>query len=60
MLAVLHEHIGVVRCLYIDDYKLVSGGDCKKIVIWDWRVSFVFHIKLMVTSNTYEVQDSNV
>lgn len=35
----LHEHLGVVRCLHINDERLVSGGDQKKVVIWDYRVS---------------------
>lgn len=33
----LNGHLGIVRSLYIDDYKLVSGGDAKKIMIWDYK-----------------------
>ncbi|XP_070181266.1 F-box/WD repeat-containing protein 7-like [Littorina saxatilis] len=33
----LKEHLGVVRCLHINNERLVSGGDQKKIVIWDYR-----------------------
>jgi hypothetical protein len=29
------EHVGVVRCLYMDEYKLVSAGDKRKIIVWD-------------------------
>ena len=35
----LQGHLGVVRCLYIDKYKLVSGGDQKRLIVWDYRVS---------------------
>ena len=35
----LTGHLGVVRNLYMDEYKLVSGGDAKKIMIWDYKVS---------------------
>ncbi len=34
----LNGHLGIVRSLFIDDYKLVSGGDAKKIMIWDYKV----------------------
>ena len=36
----LNGHLGIVRSLYIDDYKLVSGGDAKKIMIWDYKVNY--------------------
>ena len=32
------DHLGVVRCLHLDKYKLVSGGDQKKICVWDYGV----------------------
>ena len=38
----LREHLGVVRCLHINNERLVSGGDQKKIVVWDYRVSALF------------------
>ena len=40
----LNGHLGCIRSLYIDDYKLVSGGDAKKIMVWDYRVFFEFCI----------------
>ncbi|XP_076464176.1 uncharacterized protein LOC143296232 [Babylonia areolata] len=33
----LREHLGVVRCLHINAHRLVSGGDQKMIVVWDYR-----------------------
>ncbi|KAL8580762.1 hypothetical protein ACOMHN_018434 [Nucella lapillus] len=33
----LREHLGVVRCLHINGQRLVSGGDQKMVVIWDYR-----------------------
>ena len=38
----LFEHLGVVRCLYLDKFKLISGGDQKKIVAWNYRVMKIF------------------
>lgn len=38
MLFKLAGHLGVVRCLYLDEFKLVSGGDAKKIMVWDYKV----------------------
>ncbi|KAK3750546.1 hypothetical protein QZH41_011084, partial [Actinostola sp. cb2023] len=35
LLHTLCEHIGIVRCLYLTEDRLVSGGDRKKIVVWD-------------------------
>ena len=32
---VMHEHIGVVRCMHIDEHKLVSAGDKRKVIVWD-------------------------
>lgn len=52
----LNGHLGCIRSLYIDDYKLVSGGDAKKIMVWDYQVcllcfSFFFiFIKLKCVS----------
>ncbi|XP_025105940.1 F-box/WD repeat-containing protein 7-like isoform X2 [Pomacea canaliculata] len=40
----LHEHLGVVRCLHINDERLVSGGDQKKVVIWDYREGKVLKV----------------
>lgn len=38
---IFEGHLGVVRCLYIDDVKLISGGDQKKIIVWDYKVSYI-------------------
>ena len=35
----LEGHLGIVRCMYIDKDKLISGGDQKKIIIWNYKVS---------------------
>ena len=35
---VLEGHIGVVRCLSLAGDRLVSGGDRKRIVVWDLKV----------------------
>ena len=38
LLKYILRHLGIVRFLYIDEFKLVSGGDAKKIMIWDYKV----------------------
>lgn len=38
LLHTLTGHLGVVRCLHINEFRLVSGGDQKKINVWDYRV----------------------
>ena len=38
LLYTLEEHIGVVRCLYLSGNRLVSGGDQKRIAVWDIKV----------------------
>ena len=40
-LHVLQGHLGVVRCLHINDERLVSGGDQQKVIVWDYRVSMI-------------------
>ena len=35
---VLEGHIGVVRCLCLRGDRLVSGGNRKRIVVWDVKV----------------------
>lgn len=35
---VLEGHIGVVRCLHLKEDRLVSGGDRKRIVVWNVKV----------------------
>ncbi len=42
-LNMMQEHIGVVRCLTLHGNKLITGGDRKKIVVWDAKVSLIFH-----------------
>jgi F-box/WD-40 domain protein 7 len=34
----LSGHLGIVRCLHLDEFKLVSSGDAKKVMIWNYRV----------------------
>ncbi|XP_062501853.1 F-box/WD repeat-containing protein 7-like [Corticium candelabrum] len=31
----LKEHLGIVRCLHLTRTRLVTGGDVRKIIIWD-------------------------
>ena len=38
LLHTLEEHIGVVRCLCLLGNRLVSGGDQKRIAVWDVKV----------------------
>lgn len=35
LLYILEEHVGVVRCLCLIGNRLISGGDLKRISIWD-------------------------
>lgn len=35
LLHTLEEHIGVVRCLCLSGNRLISGGDRKRIAVWD-------------------------
>lgn len=44
MLHSLAEHLGVVRCLHINQERLVSGGDQKKICVWDYRKGKLLHV----------------
>lgn len=37
-LHVLEGHIGVVRCLAMKEDILVSGGDRKRLIVWDIKV----------------------
>ena len=51
-LRVLQEHMGVVRCLHINEDRLVSGGDQSMVVVWDYKVDSlsisVRHILYMI------------
>ena len=38
----LGGHLGNVRYLYIDEFKCVTGGDAKRIMVWDYKVSGSF------------------
>ncbi|PIK45609.1 putative F-box/WD repeat-containing protein 7-like [Apostichopus japonicus] len=40
-LRVMDGHIGVVRCLRLMNGRLVTGGDRKKIMVWDGKVIVV-------------------
>ena len=31
-------HVGIVRLLHLDRDKVVSGGDRRKIIVWNWMV----------------------
>ncbi|XP_046338928.2 F-box/WD repeat-containing protein 7-like [Haliotis rufescens] len=31
------QHLGIVRCIHLNDDRLVTGGDQKKLVVWDYR-----------------------
>ena len=37
----LGGHLGNVRCIYIDEFKCVTGGDAKRIMVWDYKVSLL-------------------
>ncbi|XP_043929670.1 F-box/WD repeat-containing protein 7-like [Protopterus annectens] len=39
-----YEHIGVVRCLHLHGNRLVSGGDRKKIVVWDVQAGMLLNV----------------
>lgn len=41
ILHVLEGHLGVVLSLYIDHDKLISAGQQKKIMVWDYRVNII-------------------
>lgn len=31
-------HLGIVRFIHLDEHKLVTGGDAKRIIVWDYKV----------------------
>ena len=37
-LHVLQGHIGVVRCIHLMEDRLVSAGDCKRVMVWNSKV----------------------
>ena len=37
LLHTLSGHIGIVRAIYLDDWKIVSAGDRRKIIVWDLK-----------------------
>ena len=46
-------HLGIVRSLFMDGYKLVSGGDAKKIMIWDYKVRVHGSLKFLLIIPVY-------
>lgn len=34
----LTGHLGIVRFCYMDNYKLITGGDAKRILVWNYKV----------------------
>ena len=36
---VLRGHAGVVKCVQMDDWKVVSGGKDGMIIVWDQRMA---------------------
>ena len=36
---ILDHHIGLVRCLSIHENRLISGGDRRRLNVWDINVS---------------------
>jgi WD40 repeat protein len=38
LLSKLAGHLGIVRYLFLDEYKLVSAGDARKIMVWNYKV----------------------
>ena len=47
--SVLEGHIGVVRCLCLHGDRLISGGDRKRVVIWDVKVHYIVLICTVVS-----------
>lgn len=37
-LHILEGHIGIVRCLVLRGTRIISGGDRKRIIVWDAKV----------------------
>ena len=46
----LQGHIGVVRCIHLMEDRLVSAGDCKRVMVWNAKVS-----KLLISLLLYGV-----
>ena len=44
----LQGHIGVVRCIHLMEDRLASAGDCKRVMVWNAKVSKVL-ISLLAT-----------
>ncbi len=42
----LSGHLGNVRFVFIDEHKLVTAGDAKKIIIWNYKV-FLLQISIL-------------
>jgi WD40 repeat protein len=46
-------HLGIVRYLFLDEFKLVSAGDARKIMVWNYKVSS-FHL-LFITKRLLKI-----
>lgn len=44
----LTGHLGIVRFCFMDEYKLITGGDAKRILVWDYRVKFKKKIQILI------------
>lgn len=44
-LHVLEGHIGIVRCLYLQGSRLISGGDRKRVVVWNVKVREILFLQ---------------
>jgi WD40 repeat protein len=42
-------HLGIVRYLFLDEFKCVSAGDARKIIVWNYKVCFELFFFLMVS-----------
>lgn len=60
-LHILDGHVGLIRCLILKGDIIVSGGDQKRIIIWDVKVLFYAQkqfivIAIIVIQNQLKVQ----
>ena len=59
--SILEGHIGVVRCLCLHGDRLVSGGDRKRVVVWDIKVHImymymgVYIVQIIVILQVYSI-----
>jgi hypothetical protein len=45
-----------VRCVKLDEHKLITGGDAKKIIIWDYKVIIHLFVKKLPESHVFTSQ----